>query len=66
MKQYKNKFLISTGPAEGVQLPNLYTEVGVKVEGDVEYVGLVQDGQESTEPTWFSKANIESDFEEIV
>lgn len=63
--QYRNKFLVETGPAEGKQLPNLYTLAGSKSEDGVDYLGLIQEGQKSSQPTWFSLANIISDFEVV-
>ncbi|RTK98859.1 MAG: hypothetical protein EKK57_10825 [Proteobacteria bacterium] len=65
--KYKNKYLITTGPTEdaAAQLPNVFTYAGVKTVDGVTYIGLVQEGQASEEPTWFAATNIESDFEVI-
>ena len=59
-QQYRFKDLTETGPAEGAQVPNVFTVISVEPD----HVSLLQAGSKT--PTRFSRANFEQDFEPLV
>ena len=61
--KYRHRFLVSTGPAEGVQLANEFHVYGERDIDGENYVGLIQTGQADPSPTWFRETTFNEMFD---